>query len=154
MKKLFFILFCLQFSMSYSQGAIVKGKKLLTGKWKDNTINYYEQLLSLYLIHPIALDTAENYLAKKFNANIIQYDSFDGSVLLEYPKGTDILFILDELEKDSTLKGISPLIYTQHYVPKTTVPDSVLKKIRPIPKQNKQTTKPKTKPKLSPKKKN
>ncbi len=153
MKKLFFILLCLQFSIIYSQGTLVKGKKLLTGTWNGNTINYYEQLLSFYLVHPVALDTAENYLVKKFNATIIQYDSFDGSVLLEYPKGTDILFILTELEKDSTLKGASPLIYVQHFVPKASIPDSVLKKIRPIPKQNKQTTKVKTKPKFSPKKK-
>jgi hypothetical protein len=116
------IIFCtllLTFSSAtlFSQMDLVAGKKILHGKWKGEEIDYYDQIISFIIKPVLPYDSATILvLEKRFGAKILEYDDYDGYVTIEKPKGTNILKAIAELEKDTTLRYISPLIIRGTYV--------------------------------------
>jgi|GEM_PF-1790963 hypothetical protein len=110
MKKFHCIILLLFFSVhAFSQEKLTQGKKILTGTWHGKEIRYFEQIISFFLKKKIPLDSALT-MEKKYGGTLKQYDADDGYVVLEMQKETDILKRIGELEQDTTLKGISPLI--------------------------------------------
>ncbi|MBM4165348.1 MAG: hypothetical protein FJ218_00220 [Ignavibacteria bacterium] len=117
MKNILLLLFLLHFSVhSFSQESLTRGKNILTGTWHGNEIRYFEQIISFFLKKKIPLDSALT-IEKKYGGTLKQYDADDGYVVIEMPKETDILQRIAELELDSTLHGVSPLIqiFQEHY---------------------------------------
>jgi hypothetical protein len=116
------IIFCtllLTFSCAtlFSQIDLTAGKKLLHGKWKGKEIDYYDQIISFIMKPVLPYDSATiQALEKRFGAKILEYDDYDGYVTIEKPKGTNMFKAMAELEKDTTLRYISPIIKRGTYV--------------------------------------
>ncbi|MEK7263880.1 MAG: hypothetical protein AAB071_05155 [Bacteroidota bacterium] len=115
---LFYVLiFFVSYSVSTSQDSFIIDKKVLKGVWKGKEINYFEQIISFVLKEPLPYDsTILKTLGKRFNAKVIEYDESDGYVTIEKPKGADIFKEIAQLEKDTTIKYISPLIQRMTYI--------------------------------------
>lgn len=137
MKIIIILLYCFVFFLSntFSQEKLTRGKEILTGTWHGKEIRYFEQIISFFMKKKIPLDSART-IEKKYGGTLMQYDADDGYSVVEMPKGTDILKRIGELEQDSTLHGISPLVQViQEHRRTKEQQEQIIKKMKEIQKK-------------------
>ena len=120
MKKVFLsIVLCILFNSTFlfaQEEGWVKGKEIKQGVWHKENVTYFDQLLEFKIKNIIPLDSNTGpILSKRFKGKLLEYDSEDGFTLIEFKKGTDILKLAAKMEKDTTVKLVSPVLRFMHY---------------------------------------